>query len=111
MHNTGLWDTPATGAAEAVARLGALQAQEFPYAKWSIAQRTAERGDAEIGRLFDAGSILRTHVLRPTWHFVLPEDIRWMLRLSGLRVKKMAAFYDRKLGIGRCHFRPYESHP
>jgi hypothetical protein len=30
------------------------------------------------------GSIIRTHVLRPTWHFVAPEDLRWMLAPHGL---------------------------
>ena len=30
---------------------------------------------------------LRTHVLRPTWHYVSPNDIRWMLNLSCNRLK------------------------
>ena len=29
---------------------------------------------------------MRTHILRPTWHFVAPADIRWMLALTGPRV-------------------------
>jgi len=37
--------------------------------------------------------------MRPTWHFVMPEDIRWMLELTAPRVKKILAPYDRKLDI------------
>jgi hypothetical protein len=99
MHNTGLWGPRASNAVDVVARLGAMQAQEFPYAKWSIAQRAAGAGDSEIGRLFDEGAVLRTHILRPTWHFVAPEDIRWMLRMTAPRVKAMGASYDRQLQL------------
>jgi len=43
--------------------------------------------EADLDRAFDAGEILRTHVLRPTWHFVAPEDLRWLLALTAPRVK------------------------
>ena len=55
--------------------------------------------DAAIERAFAAGEILRTHVLRPTWHFVAPADIRWMLALTAPRVRTATATYDRRLGI------------
>jgi hypothetical protein len=72
---------------EVVTRLVALQAQEHPYARWSVAQRTrgAVTGPA-IDRAFDQGAFLRTHVLRPTWHYVAPTDLRWLLGLSGPRI-------------------------
>jgi hypothetical protein len=47
----------------------------------------------------DRGDILRTHVMRPTWHFVVPEDIRWMLALTAPAVKARMAYYDRQLGL------------
>jgi hypothetical protein len=50
--------------------------------KWAVAQRTAGADDAALDRAFNDGAMLRTHVLRPTWHFVSPADIRWMLALS-----------------------------
>src|SRR6185369_749656 len=62
---------------EVVRRQGAMQSQEFGPAKWSIGQRVAGATEPAISRAFDAGEILRTHVLRPTWHFVAPADIRW----------------------------------
>lgn len=73
--------------AEAVSRLTAMQAQEHPYARWSVAQRTAGVAAASaIDSAFDEGRILRTHVLRPTWHYVAATDMRWLMRLSGPRV-------------------------
>ena len=72
--------------------LGAVQAQEYPFAKWALALRLAgDTTDADIEQDFDAGRILRTHVLRPTWHFVAPDDIGWMLELTGPRVHRLLA--------------------
>ncbi|MEA2432595.1 MAG: hypothetical protein QOG54_52 [Actinomycetota bacterium] len=96
MHNLRIWNTPLDDPVEVVHYLGALQAQEFLYAKWSIAQRTKGAGDAEIQRLLDDGSILRTHLLRPTWHFVLARDIRWLLELTAPRVHALNAYMYRK---------------
>ena len=75
-------------AEEVVGWLGCVQSQEYPVAKWSLAQRASGFSDADVDALLAEGRILRTHILRPTWHFVLPADIRWMMRLTGPRVAK-----------------------
>ena len=83
---------------ETVAWFGAVQAQEYGAAKWAVAQRT--RGnvdDAAVEAAVAEGRILRTHVLRPTWHFVLPAEIRWMLELTAPRVHALNAYYYRQL--------------
>jgi hypothetical protein len=90
---------PFASAEEAVRWLGAVQSQDYAGAKWALAMRTGDLTDADLDRLFDAGAILRTHVMRPTWHFVLPEDVRWLLELTAPRVKATMAHYDRQLGI------------
>jgi winged helix DNA-binding protein len=84
---------------EVVRRQGAMQAQEFGPAKWSIGQRIAGATDPSISGAIDAGEILRTHVLRPTWHFVAPGDIRWLLELTGPRVHQSNAGRCRDLGL------------
>lgn len=66
--------------------LGAVQAQDFNGAKWALALRMRKATDAAVEEAFNEGQILRTHVMRPTWHFVAPEDIRWMLQLTAPRV-------------------------
>jgi Winged helix DNA-binding domain len=88
------------GPAAVVAALGAVQAQEFEPAKWGLGLRMRDgTTDASIERAFTDGRILRTHVLRPTWHFVPRADIRWMLELTGPRVQRALASYHRRLGL------------
>jgi len=82
--------------AEVVAWLGAAQAQDYPAAKWAIGLRANGITDAQVEQAFNDGAILRTHVLRPTWHFVTPADIRWMLALTAPRVHTASAYYYRK---------------
>jgi hypothetical protein len=90
---------PFTSAPEVVGHFGAVQSQDYAGGKWALGLRTRGVTDAEIDRLFDAGAILRTHVMRPTWHFVLPDDVRWLLDLTAPRVKASVAARDRELGI------------
>jgi hypothetical protein len=79
---------------DVVAWSGAVQAQELDPAKWGVGLRMrSDATDADVQRAFDEGRILRTHVLRPTWHFVTPADIRWMLALTGPRVHQRLAVY------------------
>jgi winged helix DNA-binding protein len=89
------WDTPR----DVVRWLAALQAQEFAVAKWSIAQRTRRATKADVDQAFADGVILRTHVLRPTWHFVLGEDIRWILKATAPRVHALNAYYNRRFEL------------
>jgi len=99
LHGQRLASRRMAGAEDIVGWLGAVQAQEYPLAKWGLGLRLRRATDASIERAFAAGSILRTHVLRPTWHFVTPADIRWMLALTGPRIRANVASYDRQLGI------------
>jgi hypothetical protein len=84
---------------DAVRWLGAVQSQDYPGAKWALGQRTRGATDASIDDAFARGSILRTHVLRPTWHFVMPDDIRWMLKLTAPRINAKMALYYRQVEI------------
>lgn len=96
----GLSDPRFRSPEDVVGWLGAVQAQDFGPAKWSIAQRMDHLvTDAELDAAFDAGRILRTHALRPTWHFVPPEDIRWILELTGPRIQALSAYMYRTTGL------------
>jgi hypothetical protein len=78
--------------ADLVAWLGAVQAQDYGAARWAVGLRLRGRiTSAAIDSALDRGEILRTHVLRPTWHFVSPKDIHWMLALTGSRVERALA--------------------
>ncbi len=79
--------------------MGCIQAQDFGAAKWAIGNRITAIGDSDIERDFNEGNILRTHILRPTWHFIAPEDIRWILKLTAGKVISSNRLYHQKLGI------------
>jgi hypothetical protein len=92
-------------AEDVVSWLGAVQAQEYADTKWALALRTRRTTDAAIERALTKGAILRTHVLRPTWHLVAAADIRWMLALTGPRVNARMSPYNRHLELDAGVFR------
>lgn len=99
LRHQRLTGPPLGSPADVVRWLGAVQAQDYPGAKWALALRTRDASSDALDRAFNEGAFLRTHVLRPTWHLVAPEDIRWMLALSAPRIKRALASYDRKLEL------------
>ncbi len=101
LYNTGLTVSRFRSPAEVARHLGAVQAQDFPMAKWSIGLRVGGSTDADIEKAFNSGEILRTHVLRPTWHFILPEDLRWMTALTAEGVRATVAGSNRRIGLTR----------
>jgi hypothetical protein len=89
---------------ELVSWFGGVQAQEYAAVKWALALRMPGVVTADsLDRAIDSGRILRTHVLRPTWHFVVAEDLGWMLQLTAPRVRtKMAYAYRRPRLLYPC---------
>lgn len=87
------------GGAAVVRWLGAVQSQDHEPALWSLAQRAPGITRDELAAAFDAGAFLRTHVLRPTWHFVPPEELRDLLALTGPRVAASCAGRWRELDL------------
>jgi winged helix DNA-binding protein len=90
--------------AQLVAHLGAVQSQDYRAARWAIGQRLLGATDASVETAYAEGNILRTHVLRPTWHFVAPADIRWMLQLTGARIKAAMRPYTRSADLDEALF-------
>lgn len=92
------------GVADAVGWLGAMQAQEFAEAKWSLGERIRDSTDAEIEAAFSRGDIIRAHALRPTWHFLARDDARWILRLTRPRVHALNAYWYRQAQLDGALF-------
>jgi hypothetical protein len=99
LHNQRLSQTEFTAPVEVVSWFGAVQAQDFAGAKWALGQRLKDATEAEIDRAFNEGKIFRTHVMRPTWHFVAPADLRWLLKLTAPRVHVANGYQYRALEI------------
>jgi hypothetical protein len=85
--------------AQVVAALGAVQSQDFYGGLWGIGLRLPPTTEAKVEEWFTDGRILRFHILRPTWHFVAREDVRWMLSLSAPRLHKVDVGQHVQLGI------------
>ena len=105
LNNQKLSHTKFTSPQEIVKWLGAVQSQDYQAAKWAVGLRSKNLNDAALEESFTSGAILRTHILRPTWHFVLPEDIRWMLTLTAPHVRAALAYYDRSLKVDAATLR------
>lgn len=84
---------------QVVTWLGAMQAQEYAVAKWGVGQRANGLTDTMVEQAVTDARILRTHILRPTWHFVPAVDIRWMLSLSAPRVHAVSGYQYRTLEL------------
>ena len=104
LQNQRLSGEPLSQPDEAVAWLAAVQSQDYAGAKWALGLRLSAATDATLDEAFYSGAILRTHVLRPTWHFVTPADIRWLLALTATRVHAVNATMYRKLDLDAATF-------
>jgi DNA glycosylase AlkZ-like len=89
-------------AADVVKLLGCVQSQEYAHALWSLGMRTSGLTAADVQAEFDRGDFLRTHILRPTWHFVAAADIRWVLQLTAPRVQKLNQTIYRQHGLDQA---------
>ncbi len=105
LQNQGITHPAFTSAKAVVAWHGAMQAQDYAHSRWAVGLRLPGSTDAAIEQAVDRGEIVRTHVLRPTWHLVAPEDLRWMLALSAPQVKAAAAAMNRQIGLDESVFR------
>lgn len=81
-----------------------MQSQDYAGAKWALGLRLQGATDALVEQAFADGAILRTHLMRPTWHFVAPADIRWLLALTGPRLLATSAHRYRQLELTDADF-------
>jgi hypothetical protein len=103
LNNQQITGGTASTAGELVEWMIAMQAQLYAMAKWAIGLRLPHSKQHDIDKAFDAGAILRTHLMRPTWHFVTPADIRWLLALTAPRIHTANGFAYRLLKLD-THF-------
>ena len=73
-------------AVDVVGSLLAVQAENAGQSAWAVASRTADPSQDDVRSALADGRLIRTHVLRPTWHYVRNEDLGWLLALTGPRV-------------------------
>jgi hypothetical protein len=85
---------------DVVRHLGCVQSQLHDMALWGVGRRLRDGATlAQLQHSFDAGEVVRTHVLRPTWHLVAPDDLHWLQALTGPRVRRLVETTNRSIGL------------
>lgn len=88
-----------TNVVDLISWMGAIQAQDYNMAKWALGLRLTTVTDKIIEDSFNKGKILRTHVLRPTWHLVASKDLSWILQLTAPHIKNLAKSSNTQLEL------------
>ncbi len=99
LTNQRILTTDLTTPKAVVAHMGAMQAQDYPMSKWAVGLRLPNATDSLIEAALDKGELVRTHVLRPTWHLVAAEDVRWLLKLTAPHIYSAMKTWNVKLGL------------
>jgi hypothetical protein len=94
-----LSETTLDTAQQMVSWFGAVQGQEYAQTKWALGLRLPKLSDVDIESELSAGNILRTHLLRPAWHFVTADDIYWLIKLTAPRVNAVNAYMYRRVEL------------
>lgn len=102
MHSLGLSRPRLATPVAVVERLLGVQAENPSQASWAVACRTTGTTEERFRRALDDGEVLRTHVLRSTWHFVRPDDIVWLQELTGSRVRRSVEQVGAEVGVDRA---------
>ena len=85
--------------ADLVGWMGAMQAQDYTMSKWAVGLRLKSATIAQVNEALAKGEIVRTHIMRPTWHYVAGKDLRWMLQLTSSRLKKVIDSWVKASGL------------
>lgn len=105
LYNQQLLGTKLKTPKAVVQWMGAIQAQDYAMSKWAIGSRLPGTTDESIEKAIDNGTIIRTHILRPTWHLVAADDIYWMLELTAPHIQPSVNFMNRQLGLDEKVFK------
>jgi len=88
-----------------VSWMGAMQAQDYAMVKWAVGVRLPNVTDQAVDAAINNAEVIRTHVLRPTWHLVSAQDIYWLLALTAPHIKASLRSRHRELGLSETIFR------
>lgn len=94
---------------DTVKYMGAMQAQDFNMVQWAVGLRLDNTTQQRIMDSYNKGEILRTHLMRPTWHLVSSQDINWMLNLTAPRIKSISKARWKELELTESVFKKCDS--
>jgi DNA glycosylase AlkZ-like len=91
--------TKCTNPTEIVSWMVAMQAQDFSMAMWAIGTRVIGTTDLDVLTALDEAKVIRTHLFRPTWHFVAADDVYWLLELTAPQIRAGQKARERQLEL------------
>lgn len=104
LNGLGITNSVGKTVEDIVNHLGAMQAQDYPGALWSLGLRLPGSTVSDIEQALTEGSVVRTWPMRGTLHFVPAEDAKWMLKLLTPRIIRGAASRERGLELDDAVF-------
>lgn len=105
LTNQHIQGTQFTSVQELVHWMGAVQSQDYAMAQYAIGVRIKNSTHRMIEEAIDKAEIIRTHILRPTWHFVSAKDARWMMELTAKNLNRALASNNRRLELDEKTFK------
>lgn len=99
LQNQQVLNPEYTTADELLHWMGAMQAQDYEMSKWALGVRLPGATVNSIERAIAKGEIIRTHILRPTWHYVAARDIRWIMELTAPRIRVAIRSRQKQLSL------------
>lgn len=88
-----------------VSWMGAMQAQDLNSVKWAIGVRLPGSAEDMVDDAINKGEIVRTHLMRPTWHFVSANDYPVILELTASNVKATLKSRRKQLELDEEYFK------
>lgn len=104
LASQGIINPSFTQPSDVVAWLGALQAQDYAGALWSVGLRMPKATLKAIEQAIADRTIVRTWPMRGTLHFVAAQDVRWLLKLLTPRMIAQSAGRYRQLELDEAIF-------
>lgn len=90
---------------ELVSWMGAMQAQDFASSRWAIGVRLPGITEDQVIDAINQGEIIRTHLMRPTWHLVTAEDYPLILQLTAPAIKASLKSRRKQLELDDTFFK------
>ena len=104
LYHQGIVRSVFTSPLDVVRWLGAVQAQDYPAAKWAVGLRLPGSSLAVVEAAVARREIVRTWALRGTLHLLAAVDLRWLLALVAPGMMARQASYHRQQGLDAATF-------
>ena len=98
-NNQKIFNKSSASVPDVVKYITAIQAQDYNMVKWAVGVRSKNITENDVNNAINNREIIRTHLMRPTWHLVSANDIYWLLDLTAPKIISTLRTRLRDLGL------------